>query len=609
MLEPQTRKLLFDVLRPPEDHTLDYAIATTYTLDLLALLTAPIAFTLFEADDPKKLLETNSLTLLESLRRYADRMAIFHHGGYIAVPRAQFPQFEYLERIVVQCKPPIEGTFFHPKIWLLRFLAPQETVMYRFACLSRNLTFDRCWDTVLTLDGRLLDRQKAIARNHPLGDFVAALPSFTENLNPTIMARIEQMQEEVRRVDFEAPEEIEDFSFYPLGLPSQRRRVPFEDIGSRMAVISPFVTVDGLKRLVRERRDCILISRSETLQQLNGELPEVGRMFSLDERAEAPEAAEDEIPLSRGLHAKCYVIDDGWKGSIWTGSANATEQGFNGNIEFLVELVGPKSKFGVDALLQKEAGKTAFADLLIPFSKAADLVIDPTDEELAKRVDGVRRALVNLGLRSKVTPRIEPDLFDLTLAPSMPHPPFPGAEAISCWPITLGKQSVRQVTPDFAPIVFEGVSLEALTSFFAFEVVTEIGGKSRPETFVLNTILEGAPSNRRERLLRSLIGDRQRFVQLLMCILADEGFELADVMASIDQRTMGSFGVERAPTALFESLVRSLDRYPERLDQIASLIADLRKQENETEIFPPGFEQLWEPIWAARQEVLKIRHD
>ena len=52
MLEPQTRELLFDVLQPPEDHTLDFAIGTTFTLDLLALLIAPVAFTLFEADVP-----------------------------------------------------------------------------------------------------------------------------------------------------------------------------------------------------------------------------------------------------------------------------------------------------------------------------------------------------------------------------------------------------------------------------------------------------------------------------------------------------------------------------------------------------------------------------
>jgi hypothetical protein len=609
VLEPQTRKLLFDVLRPPGDHTLDYAIATTYTLDLLALLTAPIAFTLFEADDPKKLLETNSLTLLESLRRYADRMAIFHHGGYIVVPPVQFPQFEYLERIVIQCKPPTDGTFFHAKIWLLRFAGPEATVTYRFACLSRNLTFDRCWDTVLILEGRLLERQNAIARNHPLGDFVAELPSFATNLNPKIKGRIDQMQEEVRRVDFEAPDEIDEFAFHPLGLSGQRRRVPFEDVGGRMAVISPFVTFDGVKRLLRNRKNCILISRPETLQQLDGDFPEVSQVFSLNEQAEPPEAAEDEIPLSRGLHAKCYVIEDGWKASIWTGSANATEQGFNGNIEFLVELVGPKNKVGVDALLRKEPGKTGFSDLLAPFTKAEHVVVDPTDEELAKAVDGVRRALVRLGLRATVTTHIDSDLFNVTLSTSVPHVPILEAAATSCWPITLGRQAVRRVTPGFDPIVFEGVSLEALTSFFAFEVIAEIGGKSRPETFVLNTTLEGAPSNRRERLLRLLIGDRQRFMQLLMCLLADEGLELFHVMASIDGSYTASPRVELPIPALFESLIRSLDRSPERIDHIASLLADLRKQGSESELLPAGFEQVWEPIWASRQEALKIQHD
>jgi hypothetical protein len=605
MLEPQTRKLLFDVLRPPEDHTLDYAIATTYTLDLLALLTAPIAFTLFEADDPKKLLNTNSLTLLESLRRYADRMAIFHHGGYITVPPAQFPQLEYLEGIVVQCKPAVEAAVFHPKIWLLRFAGPGQTITYRFACLSRNLTFDRCWDTVLTLDGQLVDRQKAIARNHPLGDFVAALPSFAAKVSPTIMARIHQMEAEVRRVDFQSPEEVEDFAFHPLGLSTQRRRVPFEGIGGRMVAISPFVTDDGLKRLVRDRKECVLISRSESLQQLTGELAEVGQMFSLNEQAETPEAMEEDVPLSRGLHAKCYVIDNGWKASIWTGSANATEQAFNGNVEFLVELVGSKSKFGVDALLRKEVGKTGFADLLVPFSKAPDLTVDATDEELTKTVDGVRRALANLGLHAIVTATPDADLFNLTLASTMSRALIPGSATVSCWPITLGKHAIRPVARDFTPVVFEGLSLESLTSFFAFEVVATIGQKSRPETFVLNTTLEGAPSNRRERLLRSLIGNRQRFVQLLMCLLADEGFELADVMATIDRNSVGSASAENTTTALFESLIRSLDRSPERLDHIASLVADLRKQGNPNDVFPPGFEQLWEPIWAARQEMIR----
>ena len=48
MLEPRDRLLLFEALRPPDGFHFDQGIGTTYTLDLLALLTAPLAFTLFE---------------------------------------------------------------------------------------------------------------------------------------------------------------------------------------------------------------------------------------------------------------------------------------------------------------------------------------------------------------------------------------------------------------------------------------------------------------------------------------------------------------------------------------------------------------------------------
>ncbi len=48
MLDPEERLLLLDALRPPEDYRLSFAIGTTYSLDLLALLTAPLGFTLFE---------------------------------------------------------------------------------------------------------------------------------------------------------------------------------------------------------------------------------------------------------------------------------------------------------------------------------------------------------------------------------------------------------------------------------------------------------------------------------------------------------------------------------------------------------------------------------
>jgi len=58
--------------------------------------------------------------------------------------------------------PDADGVF-HPKVWALRFIAGDGAIGYRVLCLSRNLTFDRCWDTVVTLDGELTDRSNAIS--------------------------------------------------------------------------------------------------------------------------------------------------------------------------------------------------------------------------------------------------------------------------------------------------------------------------------------------------------------------------------------------------------------------------------------------------------------
>ena len=53
-----------------------------------------------------------------------------------------------------------------------------QPVRYRVLCLSRNLTFDRSWDTALVLDGELRNRKYAIHVNHPIGDFFEALPGM-----------------------------------------------------------------------------------------------------------------------------------------------------------------------------------------------------------------------------------------------------------------------------------------------------------------------------------------------------------------------------------------------------------------------------------------------
>jgi hypothetical protein len=146
------------------------------------------------------------------------------------------------------------------------------------------------------------------------------------------------------------------------------------------------------------------------------------------------------------------------------------------------------------------------------------------------------------------------------------------------------------------------LSFEAITAFVAFEVTVE----QLSETFVLNLPLTGAPSDRRERLLHSFIKDRKRLLRFLFFLLAEDA-ELADTMGSaMPGAGPGEAGdATRSNGGFLESLLRTLHRSPARLDAIARLVADVRKQPDAEKLLPENFDDVWEPIWAVRGGMLK----
>ena len=128
MLDPETRSHTLEILRPPPNYELDRAISTTFSLDLLALLTTPLAFTLFDWEDEEGRTTSDPLAILESVRRYADRISIFCQAGRIAVPKTH-QLFSYLEDSVFEVNAPSGGAVFHPKLWVLRFCSEDRPVL------------------------------------------------------------------------------------------------------------------------------------------------------------------------------------------------------------------------------------------------------------------------------------------------------------------------------------------------------------------------------------------------------------------------------------------------------------------------------------------------
>lgn len=611
MLDPYNRRLLMDALQPPDDYSLDFAVGTTFSLDLIALLTAPLGFTRFELQESQgaEIAESDLHLLLKTIREFADRITIFGQAGQIAVPPGNRPILQMLEGMIVQVVPPTPKRVFHPKVWALRFTHTDAPVVYRLLVMSRNLTFARSWDTILVLDGVLQDRANGIAANKPLADFFGALPGMaTQTATSVVRARVKQLQEEIRKVKFDCPPGIDELSFHPMGIPGVSTR-PFDMAARRTCVISPFLTAGRLLELSKDGSNHILVSRLDSLRKLNAaQLKGFDEVYFMDPDAviEAERASDAEAdPFNEGadLHAKTYVIEEGRVAHIVTGSANATNAAFDGNVEFLVRLSGKKSDLGIDCLFsQEEKGKSpTFKSMLRKFEplEAADPV-DQLDEMLDEVLEQARTAIASLAWTATVSREGEDKGSRIVLATGVPIAIDPRVDPVRVRPILLGEARAVSISAD-GTAVFHDVSDEAITAFHAFEVTVTEAGQSRMCRFVVKVELIGAPTDRRERLLRSMLRDRRQVMRFLMMLLGDD-----DMFGTVDP---GTPGVDGRPTrgkfqtddgdVLLEPLLRALDRDPSRLAQVESVIRDLESGEDADSLIPGRLREIFDPIWSA----------
>lgn len=626
MLDPRDRGALLEALRPPPGYVVSSALATTYSLDLLTLLTAPLAFSLYdrlvarEGTGPERL---DSFALLHAMRQHAENLVVFCQSGCIGRPKGYRQLLAYLEDAVVQVKPPNEHGVFHPKLWVQRLTSESGPVRYRVLVLSRNLTFDRSWDTMLALDGELVDRKLAIGDSKPLGEFVEALPSLAVApgaLSESRKALVATIAEELRRVRFETPDGFDTMKFWPLGFDGKSRDPFGGERIERLLVVSPFVAPAKLEALASEGKRHVLVSRVDELETVPKDvLDQYAEVHILHDAAEevdeeaGQQAAEllqhgpGPMPPSRGLHAKLYVADDGWNAHVWTGSANASNAAFEANVELLVQLTGPKSKHGVDAMLEgKGDGALGLRTLLAPFV-APERPRIPSDVEtrLEDILREANRALSNAAWCARVAAD-QAGTFDVALTLRTGRLALPSGAEVRVWPISLPADRAAHLSANDATARFERCSFQALTSFFAFEVTATVGQRVERCEFVVRVALEGAPEDRSARVLHSLLDDPAKVLRFLRMLLAVDAFEALELLdpASVEGEERGatsSRDTEAVP--LFESLVRTLEREPHRLREVDRLVRELRATPAGEKMLPSEFEHVWAPLWEAYERL------
>ena len=618
MLETQTRTLFGEALRPPDDYRLDRVIGTTYTLDLAAMLIVPLAMTFSEHDLSS---QPDPLVLLESLRRNASQITVFCQEDRIAVPRVQQPLFAYLEQSLIPVRPPQKGSF-HPKVWALRFTSDGRPVKYRLLVLSRNLTFDHSWDTVLSLDGEVMNRSNGYSSNRPLAKFFGVLPSMASaELTADRLESLALMTQELRKVRFTPPDGIQSLEFLPMTAGGSNW--PFDSVRvDRMLVISRFLAEGSLRRLSSRGRGNILVSDFNTLGEIRpdvlGGYEQVAVLsdtaeFDLgktEELKSAEDALEEETPALSGLHAKVYAADSGSEGFIWTGSANATEAAFRSNVEFMVRLQGPKSRCGVNAVLGKEENSQSLSYLLRPYLAETFTPPDAIEKALDSKLEAARRSIADARLELEVDEQAK-DRYGLTLNLEAGSAfEFSSGVTGQCRPITVAGSwpLVDSASGPAKVLNFGNLTLQALTSFVAIDLSASAEGRSLRISFTLKLPLSGEPEDRAGRLLTAILADKNGVQRYLLLLLSEAASTPGEVAALA--RTLGEGGWSRPESnffslPVFEMMLRALSSSPASLDRVADLITVLSETAEGRDLLPAGFQDVWQPLWLVRQEMAR----
>lgn len=591
MFEPQKDRVDYGkLLIPPDGFELDFAVGTTYSLDLDAFIAVCMSLGL-SADTESRLFD-NHIFMLDVLHRTSGKIMLFCEGGQIYSPAKVTPLYALLENSVLQISVNGDnGAFmsFHPKFWLISYKNKKGEKRYRLIVLSRNLTFDRSWDVVVSLDGYKAGGQAE--KNRPVKDFLAFLKDRTLK-TPAGKLRGEQIQKLIDDLDFiefkTEDRAFEDFEFIPLGIGGRTMRsYPLfeKERYHELFIMSPFLSKTTVKefndRWNERTQKPVLITRRQSLKEVIGsDNFEVYCMRS--------EVIDGEDRLGEGnakqqdIHAKLYMLRQSRSSDaeLYLGSMNASHNAMYGNVEFMLRLKCKPKQLNLDMLKRQLFGSEE-EQAKNPFEAVE--IIDVEDEtEGEENLDRVIKSICRSGASARVEQR--DNGYDIVLDIACKEQPYP----VSICPLFS-----NAAQPLSSKITFEGLPLKELSQFYKIVVK----GKDRSLERIVVIPTAGLPIKERDsHIIASIVPDRQRFYAYLSFILADN-----PVLGALDAfRVLRGESDDKAagaiyPVALYEKMLKVAATEPERLNGIDYLV----KAVSNDGIVPTEFIKLYETFQKA----------
>lgn len=588
MLKPAENRLNYsELLTPPSGYEVEFAIGTTYSLDLEALVGVPLALSLSEEMD--QTFQDDPIYVLEGLRRSADKFAIFCEAGQIKIPQNQNSIFAMMEDSVFEVALENDQSF-HPKLWLIKYQNNDNEILYRLLVLSRNLTFDRSWDVAIALEGK--KSKNKTTKNKPLADFFRYLVDFTGEDEKKV--QIQNIISELDYIHFDpANKHIPEFDFCPLGITGYgKEETDIFEKYHQLIVISPFIsqsTISELNELALSNAKRVLITRKTELQKLTEEMFSYFEVFTLKDSIIDGESVisgdinEGEITELQDIHAKLYARTKYNDHYIYVGSANSSRNAFNGNIEFLLKLKYKKHGFKITDLLEDMFGNEEN-----PFERIETI---PEQEEVESDLtDQLQKGIKKLcRIQSSAFVIKENDNYTL-------HVTFD--EIPEGCDFTIGPLLSTKELPLKKETFFECISLLELGNFY--KIIAAKDGEQVQRVIKVKT--NGIPEEREKEIFRAIIKDSHTFLKYVAFLLSDDF--LLSVLENLERKNPGSgkWDIDTgAYPALYENMLKTAARSPEKLEDVENIINII---ENE-DIIPAEFQHLYQTFIQAAKKVKK----
>lgn len=439
-----------DGLRPEPGWCSDFAVLTTYSADLVAVVASLLALAGLD-DERGSGTKVDVANAIEALR---DRARILVQAGRICA-RTKTPKIlGILDRFIREIPMDESEGSWHPKAALIRMTTEDgNAVQWRLWLGSRNLTRDTSWDLGLILVGHPRPVGRLIPGVAELGRELAVRANLKD-------VRPASVHKQLKSVEWEMPIgcTVEDVQL----LLGKRRTLPEAPAGIRkLTVVSPFLDgkmVNHFGRWGNEHTRRVLVSTLPQLGKINAQVsrplaayedvlyleapsPEVDRFTPVEE--ESGVESEDEEPDAQGLHAKLIYAEHQGGRSLWLGSANVTQRGWRGpNAEIVARLA-----VGSDVI----AGFNAF---LNEIARIADLnsLEAPKLDDLDERLEKAHREIAG-HWRAVQTIRNERPMIEATPSPHPDDPPnatlWVGllAQPLTHWPRDVTSLQLPPISP------------------------------------------------------------------------------------------------------------------------------------------------------------------